>query len=113
MILLITLLVVGPKRFPQIAREGGKYYRMARRYADAVMSDVRGAMADLEKEIGEPGEELRSIREIGRDLTTGIGETTHEIRRIGAETQDAASGAPPIEPTDSTAKPENPQKPEA
>ena len=103
MILLIMLLVVGPKRFPSMAREAGKYYRMARRYADEVMNDVRGAMADLEKEVGEPGEELRSVREIGRELTTGVDETTHEIRRIGSETRDAAAGdeaagAPPVPP---------------
>ena len=113
MILVVMLLVVGPKRFPTVAREAGKYYRMARRYADAVMQDVRGAMDDLEKEVGEPGEDLRSLRDIGRDFTSGIsstmGETTHEVRRIGATTRDAAAGEPTAETTPVTP----PAKPEA
>jgi sec-independent protein translocase protein TatB len=92
MILVIMLLVVGPNRFPQVAREAGKYYRMARRYADAVMNDVRGAMDELEHEVGGNGEDLRSLREIGRDLSSGMSSTREEIRRIGGETRDVASG---------------------
>ncbi len=78
LILVIMLLVVGPNRFPQVAREAGKWYRIARAYADEVMSDVRGAMDELEQEVGKPTEELRSIREIGTDLRT-----------IGTETRNA------------------------
>lgn len=84
LILVITLIVVGPKRFPQIAREGGKWYRTARQYADEVMKDVRGAMDDLEREVTEQGEELRGIREVGRDLN-----------RIGTDARDAASSDSP------------------
>jgi hypothetical protein len=84
---MITLIVVGPKRFPEIARQGGRWYRTARRYADEVMRDVRGAMDDLEKEVEAQGEDLRSIREIGRDLG-------QDINRIGAETRDAAAREP-------------------
>ena len=80
LILVIMLLVVGPNRFPQVAREAGKWYRIARAYADEVMTDVRGAMDELEKEVGQPTEELKSIREIGSDL-----------RSIGDQTRDAAS----------------------
>lgn len=87
LVLLITLLVVGPNRFPQIAREGGKWYRTARRYADEVMRDVRGAVEELEQEVGAQGEDLRSIREIGRDLN-----------RTATEARDAAAGeGPPAE----------------
>ena len=32
LILVIMLLVVGPNRFPQVAREAGKWYRIARAY---------------------------------------------------------------------------------
>jgi Sec-independent protein translocase protein TatA len=93
LVLVITLIVVGPKRFPAIAREGGKWYRTARRYADEVMRDVRGAMNDLEREVEAQGEDLRSIREIGRDL----GE---DINRIGTETREVAAREPtPLDPS--------------
>jgi sec-independent protein translocase protein TatB len=91
LILVITLLVVGPERFPQIAREGGRYYRMARRYANEVMKDVRGAMEDLESEVTTQTEDLRGIREIGRELTASGNETLREIREIGTRTRDAAA----------------------
>ncbi|MEI6665902.1 MAG: twin-arginine translocase TatA/TatE family subunit [Chloroflexota bacterium] len=84
MILVILLLVVGPNRFPQVAREAGKWYRIARAYADEVMTDVRGAIDELEQEVGEPAGDLRSIRDIGS-----------EIRSIGTETRNVASSTPP------------------
>lgn len=77
MVLVIMLLVVGPNRFPQVAREAGKWYRIARAYADEVMTDVRGAIDELEQEVTKPAEDLRSIREIGNDLRT-IGEETRD-----------------------------------
>lgn len=84
LILVIMLLVVGPNRFPQVAREAGKWYRIARAYADEVMTDVRGAMNELEQEVAAPTEELKSIREIGGD-----------IRSIGDQTRDAAANDRP------------------
>ena len=89
LILVVLLIVVGPQRFPEIARQAGKWYRLARSYADEVMGDVRTAMDDLESEVGAPGEELHAIREIGRELT-----------QIGGETRDAAASAqsPPEPP---------------
>jgi Sec-independent protein translocase protein TatA len=84
LILVIMLLVVGPNRFPQVAREAGKWYRIARAYADEVMTDVRGAMNELEQEVAAPTGELKSIREIDSD-----------IRSIGDQTRDAAANDRP------------------
>lgn len=99
LVLVITLVVVGPERFPQIAREGGKYYRMARRYANEVMKDVRGAIDELETEVKTQTEDLRGIREIGRDLSASGNETLREIREIGTRTRDAADTTPATTPT--------------
>lgn len=97
LVLVVALLVVGPERFPQIAREGGKYYRMARRYANEVMKDVRGAMEELETEVKTQTGDLRDIREIGRDLSSSGGDTLREIREIGVRTRDAADSAQPAD----------------
>lgn len=99
LVLVITLVVVGPERFPQIAREGGKYYRMARRYANEVMKDVRGAIDELETEVKTQTEDLRGIREIGRDLSASGNETLREIREIGTRTRDAADTTSATTPT--------------
>src|SRR5687767_7733638 len=93
LILVVTLLVVGPHRFPEIAREGGRWYRTARRYANEVMRDVRGAMSELESEVKAQTEDLKPIREIGRDLSSSAEATKRDIDGIGSQTRDSASGA--------------------
>ena len=84
LVLVITLVVVGPNRFPQIAREGGKWYRIARAYADEVMNDVRGAVEELQQEVGIKEDDLKPIRDIGRDL-----------RQIATDTRDTAADDEP------------------
>lgn len=93
LVLVVTLLIVGPNRFPEIAREGGRWYRTARRYANEVMKDVRGAMDELETEIKTQTEDLKEIREIGRDLNTSGENTLREIREIGASTRQSLDDA--------------------
>lgn len=94
-VLVISLIVVGPQRFPEIARQGGRYFRMARRYAAEVTADVRGAMAELEAEVEEQREELKAAQEdISSGISTSIEETRSDLRSIGQETQDALSDAP-------------------
>ena len=72
LVLVVALIVVGPHRFPEIARQGGRWFRIARRYASEVTSDVRGAMEELQSEIEEEGEELRSIRDLGEEVEADL-----------------------------------------
>ncbi len=95
MVLVISLIVVGPQRFPEIARQGGRYFRMARRYAAEVTADVRGAMQELEAEVQEQRDELMAAQEdISSGISTSIEETRSDIRDIGRETQEALRDAP-------------------
>ncbi len=95
-ILVITLIVVGPSRFPEIARQGGRWYRMARRYAAEVTADVRGAVEELEAEVEAQKDELTAIqKEIGSGITSSIEETQEQLRDIGRDTQAALSDDPP------------------
>jgi len=93
LVLVITLIVVGPQRFPEIAREGGKWFRVARQFTAEITSDVRAAIDELEEEVTAEGEELRSIREIGTEVESGLKESAADIRRIGRETDADASAA--------------------
>lgn len=68
LVLVLALIVVGPQRFPEIARQGGRWFRMARRYTDEVMQDVRAAVDEIEQEINEETAELRSVGDLGGDL---------------------------------------------
>ena len=89
--LVITLMVVGPKRFPEIARQGGRWFRVARRFTADITGDFRGALDELESEVSADGESLRSVREIGKDIESGMRETAADIDSIGRETKQAAT----------------------
>ena len=90
MVFVITLIVVGPHRFPEIARQGGRYYRMARRYASEVTSDVRGAIEELEAEVEVHKEEFEAIgTELGEGLAGTVDETRGELEALGRSTQQA------------------------
>jgi Tat protein translocase TatB subunit len=95
-VFVITLIVVGPHRFPEIARQAGRYYRIARRYATEVTNDVRGAIQELEAEVEAQKEELEAV---GTELSEGIQETVREtrseLRDIGRATGEAVSSAEP------------------
>jgi sec-independent protein translocase protein TatB len=91
LVLVIALVVVGPQRFPEVAREGGKWVRKARRFTAEVTAELREAYSELEEEVRAEGEDLRSVREIGEDVRTGLQDSAADIRRIGRDTGEAAS----------------------
>jgi sec-independent protein translocase protein TatB len=95
LVLVITLVVVGPQRFPEIAREGGKWVRKARRFTAEVTAELREAYSELEEELRAEGDDLRSVREIGEEVRTGLQESATDIRRIGRDAEGAATVAEP------------------
>lgn len=92
-VFVITLIVVGPQRFPEIARQAGRYYRMARRYAAHVTADVRGAMSELEAEVEAQKEAIEAVgAEIGEGVAGAVEETRGELRALERSTRDAVGG---------------------
>ena len=51
LVLVLTLIVVGPQRFPEVARQGGRWFRIARQYTTEVMQDVKTVVSEIEQEI--------------------------------------------------------------
>jgi Tat protein translocase TatB subunit len=45
-VLVLALIVVGPQRFPEIARQCGRWFKLARGYTDEVMKDVETVTKD-------------------------------------------------------------------
>ena len=65
LVMLLGLILVGPQRFPEIARQAGRWYRTARAFTDAVMKDVRAAVDEIEDELEAEGAvSLQPIREL-------------------------------------------------
>lgn len=107
LVLVITLIVVGPRRFPEIARQGGRWYRMARRFTAEVVGDAKLALEELEQEVDESGEGLRSIRDIGKDLSAGLEDTTRDLTALGRDVEQAAEQAG--QPADGQSRADEPE----
>lgn len=84
LVLVIALVLVGPQRFPEIAREGGKWYRIARRFTAEVTKDLRVAVDEIESEIKAEAEELQSVRELGN--------LDADLKAAGSDVQAATEG---------------------
>jgi sec-independent protein translocase protein TatB len=93
LVLVVALIVVGPRRFPEIARQGGRWYGVARRYANEVSKDVRGAMDELKTEIEEEGADLRAIRDLGEAMDADLRATKLDVEEVGADAARAADAA--------------------
>lgn len=78
LVLVLTMIVVGPQRFPEIARQGGRWYRLARQYTDEVMKDVRAAVQDIEDEIKEETKDFDAIEEDLHEIRDDIEEIRDE-----------------------------------
>lgn len=101
LVFVIGLLVVGPQRFPEIMRQAGRWYRVARAYSNEVMKDVRAAVDDIEREVKAETEELNFAREFTDlkdelDVKSDLKEAQTSVEEIGRETQESAGAKPAI-----------------
>ncbi|MEE8336598.1 MAG: twin-arginine translocase TatA/TatE family subunit [Dehalococcoidia bacterium] len=92
LVFVIALVLVGPQRFPDLARQAGRWYRVGRRYTAEITKDVRAAIEEIEDEVKAETGDLQMVREIGEEMETQLKETSSELDAIGEETQQAADG---------------------
>jgi sec-independent protein translocase protein TatB len=98
-IMLVALIVLGPQRLPEAARQVSKAFREFRRVQDTVQSEIRATLDAA----GEP------IRETTKPVTQ-----TTDLLRAGGATPEAETEAPgrltqqPIAPEPATAGDEAP-----
>jgi len=93
LVLVLALVVVGPQRFPEVARQAGRWFKLARRYTDEVMKDVRSAVSEIEQEINDETSDLRSVGDLGGDFQA-IREDVDAVRTDAAtDAKAAVSGA--------------------
>ncbi|RJQ12356.1 MAG: twin-arginine translocase TatA/TatE family subunit [Dehalococcoidia bacterium] len=103
---VIAFLVVGPDRFPELARQAGKWYRVARAFTADVMSDVQGAVKELEAEVDASTGGLRSIRELTEagsilsearaDVETATSSVQAVVETSAVSTEPAPTQAVPV-----------------
>jgi Sec-independent protein translocase protein TatA len=118
LVFVIGLLVVGPQRFPEIMRQAGRWYRVARAYSNEVMKDVRAAVDDIEREVKAETDDLNFARELSDlkgdlDVKADLKDAQKAVEAVGKETQAAAGGGTPsvrpsVRAAENAAKPADP-----
>ena len=85
-VLLIAVIVVGPKRLPEVAVQLARAIRQLRGYATDVTSQMRAELDELTREYEQVRQELREFRD----------SATKEVHSVTAEMDRAMHEAPAI-----------------
>lgn len=72
-ILVLTVLVVGPDRLPQVAADLAQWIRRARVYANHLSKDFNEVVGELEKEVGASREDWKEIASVVTRHTGAVG----------------------------------------
>lgn len=102
---VLALLVFGPERLPELARNAAKLVNRFRSEATRSIEDLREAadLGDIEEDLRSLRGELTGARD---DITRSLREPSDALRGIGKEVSPGgptgdvpvASGPPPIDP---------------
>ncbi len=97
-ILVLTLIVVGPSRLPEMAVRLARFIRTARRYASSVTSEFTETLKELEQDYDEIKGEWKEIGEGLDETARAVGEeleaADHDAREALDEAKTAAEGPP-------------------
>ncbi|HWQ95723.1 MAG TPA: Sec-independent protein translocase protein TatB [Gammaproteobacteria bacterium] len=101
---IVALLVVGPKRLPEIARTAGKWIGKTRRMIESVKADIDREFKtdELRKLLTEQQAEVQQLRQIVEDSRTAI---EKDIERATADPEAAKQAALPTAPPLSGSQP--------
>ncbi len=90
-IMVVALVVIGPKRLPAAARTMGQWWGRLQRYINRMKQDVTTSveleeLRGLERKVKAETEALeRSVQQAGNDLN-------HEVRQLERDLEQAAGG---------------------
>ena len=85
-ILMLTVLVVGPDRMPQVAADLARWIRQGRAYARHLMGDFNSVVSELQKEADVSQEDWKEITSV---VSRNTGEIGKELKRAVKDAEDA------------------------
>jgi sec-independent protein translocase protein TatB len=85
-IMLLTVIVVGPDRLPGVAADLARWIRQGRAYARHVMGDFDSVVKELEKEANVSREDWK---EIGSVIGKHTGELGKEVAKVSRDLEDS------------------------
>ncbi len=97
---VIALLVLGPKRMPEVARTAGRWMAEVRKYTSAIQGELHGVMGEPLKQTSALRDEFRSaMAEPRAALEVGAREVRSSFDAAAAVSVPpaASNGAAPVE----------------
>ena len=100
LILIVALIVVGPKRLPEVAAQIARVIRQLRGYATDVTSQMRSELDELTREYEQVRKELQEFRQVAvKDLDSVSREVDRTIREAPAIIESSAEAEPEKRPS--------------
>ena len=102
LVLLVAVIVVGPKRLPEFAAQLARVIRQIRGFATDVTSQMRNELDELTREYEEMRKELAEVRQtavkgvdsIIREVDQTVREVDQTVREVPAIIESSAEPAP-------------------
>ncbi len=100
LILIVALIVVGPKRLPEVAAQIARVIRQLRGYATDVTSQMRSELDELTREYEQVRKELQEFRQVAaKDLDSVSREVERTVREVPAIIESSAEAEPEKRPS--------------
>jgi Tat protein translocase TatB subunit len=100
LILIVALIVVGPKRLPEVAVQIARLIRQLRGYATDVTAQMRSELDELTREYEQVRRELREFRQVAaKDLDSVSREVDRTVREAPAIIESSAEPEPEKRPS--------------
>jgi len=99
-ILIVAVIVVGPKRLPEVAVQIARVIRQLRGYATDVTAQMRSELDELTREYEQVRKELREFRQAAtKDLDSVSREVDRAVRDVPAVIESSAEPEPKRRPS--------------
>ena len=99
-ILIVAVIVVGPKRLPEVAVQIARVIRQLRGYATDVTAQMRSELDELTREYEQVRKELREFRQVAtKDLDSVSREVDRTARDVSAVIESSAEPEPKKRPS--------------
>ncbi len=102
LILIVAVIVVGPKRLPEVAAQVARVVRQLRGYATDVTTQMRSELDELTREYEQMRKELEEVRETAvKDIDSVSREVDRAVREAPAIIESSAEQEPKERPSPS------------
>ncbi len=111
MIGIVSLVVIGPERLPEVAAKVGKTVAKAQRFVRGVKSDINRELesGDLKALLGDQKKQIEELRQMvhtaGKDIQSSTSDAINDAEKSFAELSDASDMESSSESTQTTATP--------